>query len=316
MKLIGLSGPAGVGKDTIADYLVLNYGFTKFSFADPLYLQVAEAFGVTVEFLQNRANKEKPQEALQYWYCKDRQFQDIMWRMLSQGGTRFPMDTWLSPRQVLQWWGTEYRRAEDPEYWIKQADLFVRAWLERQRELNDSSVGGLVQTSVRFANERAFIEMWNGEVWHVQRPDWNKTVAASQAAHVAEAGLPILERDKVVVNNGTIEQLHTVTSLLLQADAGTHVKCATDEHPEFVSCGGCGRVYRTMSCGEVRAEIEQLHAWIDTLPESEQAKRATAKMLCVADYSLCETCGSDSFVPVPKGEGPARYRQDVPGVLY
>ena len=32
--IIGLSGKAGSGKDTIADYLVTNYGYTKFALAD------------------------------------------------------------------------------------------------------------------------------------------------------------------------------------------------------------------------------------------------------------------------------------------
>lgn len=36
MRLIGISGPAGCGKDTAADYLVSKYGFTKVSFASIL----------------------------------------------------------------------------------------------------------------------------------------------------------------------------------------------------------------------------------------------------------------------------------------
>ena len=34
--IIGLSGYAQVGKDTVANYLVENYGFVKVSFADPI----------------------------------------------------------------------------------------------------------------------------------------------------------------------------------------------------------------------------------------------------------------------------------------
>jgi len=35
-NILGLSGYAQSGKDTIADYLVKNYGYTKISFADPI----------------------------------------------------------------------------------------------------------------------------------------------------------------------------------------------------------------------------------------------------------------------------------------
>ena len=34
--IIGLSGYAQVGKDTVANYLVEKYGFVKVSFADPI----------------------------------------------------------------------------------------------------------------------------------------------------------------------------------------------------------------------------------------------------------------------------------------
>ena len=49
VKLIGLSGQKRVGKDTLADYLCSNHGFTKYSFAGPLKKACQEIFMLTDE---------------------------------------------------------------------------------------------------------------------------------------------------------------------------------------------------------------------------------------------------------------------------
>jgi hypothetical protein len=162
MKLIGLAGPAGVGKDTIADYLVETHAFTKFSFSDSLYEEVAAAFGIDKAMLYVRETKEQPMEALQYWYCTDKVFQNVMWRAARDAGHYYVQDKWFSPREILQWWGTEYRRKQDPEYWIKKAALFAEAYLRNAASDPDTYRGGLVNCSVRFPNERAFVEMYKG----------------------------------------------------------------------------------------------------------------------------------------------------------
>jgi len=55
--IIGLAGKAGSGKDTVADYLVANYGFEKISFAKPLK-DMLSAAGFPEP--TNRDDKEKP----------------------------------------------------------------------------------------------------------------------------------------------------------------------------------------------------------------------------------------------------------------
>jgi dephospho-CoA kinase len=45
--MIGICGKKFHGKDTIANYLIQRFGFTKVSLADPLKKGVQEIFGLT-----------------------------------------------------------------------------------------------------------------------------------------------------------------------------------------------------------------------------------------------------------------------------
>lgn len=56
MRLIGLTGPAGCGKDTLADHLCTEHGFARYAFAEPLK-RMLRAIGVDAD---TRATKELP----------------------------------------------------------------------------------------------------------------------------------------------------------------------------------------------------------------------------------------------------------------
>ena len=59
LKLIGIHGHAGVGKDTVADYLGRYQNVYKEAFADPLKRACAAAFGVPLEWFYDRELKEQ-----------------------------------------------------------------------------------------------------------------------------------------------------------------------------------------------------------------------------------------------------------------
>lgn len=81
----GLCGFMRSGKDTIADYLIEQYRYTRLGFAQALKEEVARGVGCTPADLD-----EEPLRA--------------------------------QVRPVLQVWGTEFRRGQDPDYWVKQAE--------------------------------------------------------------------------------------------------------------------------------------------------------------------------------------------------
>lgn len=252
MMLIGMSGKAGHGKDAVADYLQETYGFIKFGFADPLYEEVREAYGLSsddINYLLKRENKEKPTDMLELRRCKDKDFVLVMNREFPELEDNAP----ISPRTVLQVWGTEYRREQDPDYWVMKAKNFLIAFCEtRKRKVKDAKeaervalefglkptkrgkkwinpkvpIGteyyeehpGLVVTNVRFENEADFLRANDGCVWRIERPGFVQN--DERAQHVSE-NLPTLRSgDKLIINGSTLARLHTGATIMLQGKVG------------------------------------------------------------------------------------------------
>lgn len=127
-KLIGLSGMAGAGKDYISDriYDLLDGGSQRVAFADGVRFEIEEAFGV------------------------DRGDLDALWTK------PYPDEI----RRLLQFWGTEYRRAEDPLYWVERGrEEIIVAWLSTEL---------VTVTDVRFQNEADLIREMGGIVAEVK----------------------------------------------------------------------------------------------------------------------------------------------------
>lgn len=116
-------------------------------------------------------------------------------RLRDRASKERPLVGEASPRRLLQTLGTEWgRRCIGPDLWV---DLARRAWRETL-----ARGGSVVLPDVRFANEADAIRADGGEVWLVYRPS-----VAGVAPHVSEAGLPLRLIDRLVVNDGTVDQL-------------------------------------------------------------------------------------------------------------
>ncbi|MBN6741413.1 hypothetical protein JKG47_12855 [Acidithiobacillus sp. MC6.1] len=167
--IIGLTGPAGCGKDTVADLLVTHHGYHKTSFADSLYREVSEAFGIPVEALSRRVTKELPMTGLEPVFCGDLGFIEVLQRV----DPDFDWHKAYSPRQILQWWGTDYRRAQDGEYWVRQVRERIIGGMSMDRVMRqEKSPAGCkpwVVTDVRFQNEAYPIHEFSGNLVLVER---------------------------------------------------------------------------------------------------------------------------------------------------
>jgi hypothetical protein len=172
--LIGLCGPAGAGKNTVAELLRDSdkCSFHQMAFADPLYECISVITGISVAGLQQRDVKE----SVFPWVGK-------------------------SPRQMLQSLGTEWgRESVHPEIWIKIAMCRATPHLAVGRSV--------VITDVRFDNEAQAVVNAGGEVWRVVRPGW-RCLDETTAGHKSEVGVSEHLITRTIDNSGSLDDLRS-----------------------------------------------------------------------------------------------------------
>ena len=128
--IIGLTGAAGVGKDTIADWLEVRHGFRRIALADPIREALCAMFGLSM-------NVFKP-------------------------GIKEQVIPWLgkSPRELMQTLGTEWgRRMVAHDLWLRVA----------QNKIASAGQNHIVITDIRFENEVTWLRNLGGKVWIIQR---------------------------------------------------------------------------------------------------------------------------------------------------
>ncbi len=102
--------------------------------------------------------------------------------------------TAITVRRILQWWGTEYRRAEDSDYWTK-------AWGRKISGYDVDSMYVLVD-DVRFINELNVIKEHGGLIVKIERPGFD-----GANNHASETSLDDYDAwDGKVLNDGTLEE--------------------------------------------------------------------------------------------------------------
>jgi hypothetical protein len=200
--IIGVCGFIGSGKDTIADYLTNFHGFRRESFANSLKDAVAHVFGWDRTMLEGRTKMAREwREQVDPWWAE-----------------RLNMPN-LTPRWVLQYWGTEVcRRAFHDDIWIASLENKLR-----------NSKDDIVISDCRFPNEIKSIKDAGGIVVRVVRgeePEWYEAAVSSNKGpdgnttwslskkkletlkiHASETAWVGTDFDYVLDNNGTIDDL-------------------------------------------------------------------------------------------------------------
>jgi hypothetical protein len=202
--IIGICGLIGSGKDTIADYLVNFHEYRRESFANTLKDAVSSVFGWDRTMLEGRTKEAREwREQVDPWWAE-----------------RLSMPT-LTPRWVLQYWGTEVcRKAFHDDIWIASLENKLR-----------SSRDNVVISDCRFPNEIASIKNAGGKILWVKRgelPEWYNTALEAnkghnwaiqdlkmQKIHASETAWIGTEFDFVIDNNDTIDQLYSKVSSVI-----------------------------------------------------------------------------------------------------
>jgi hypothetical protein len=199
MTIIGVTGLIGSGKDTIADYLTNFHEYRRESFASTLKDAVSSVFGWDRTMLEGRTKEAREwREQVDPWWAE-----------------RLNMPH-LTPRWVLQYWGTEVcRKAFHDDIWIASLENKLR-----------TSKDNIVISDCRFPNEIASIRNAGGTIITVQRgelPEWYyglssmayKTTPETRAdyrrkfgVHASEWAWVGTEFDYIVDNNGSIQDLY------------------------------------------------------------------------------------------------------------
>jgi hypothetical protein len=180
--IIGLTGLAGTGKDTVRGILEHYEGYTGLAFADPLrdmIGQLLDACGESRAWMVNRELKEQPIPALGVSY-----------------------------RHLAQTLGTEWGRDMiGSDMWVRIASARIKAMSAHAAEFDDKPAPCFVISDVRLPNEAAWIQSQGGLVWRVKR--WGVDPVRD---HASETGVDSLYVDRTIENNGTHNQLVEVVS--------------------------------------------------------------------------------------------------------
>jgi hypothetical protein len=203
--IIGICGFIGSGKDTVADYLVNFHEFRRESFANTLKDAVSSVFGWDRTLLEGRTKEAREwREQVDPWWAE-----------------RLNMPT-LTPRWVLQYWGTEVcRKAFHDDIWIASLENKLR-----------NSRDHVVISDCRFPNEITRIKRAGGKIIWVKRgalPDWYETAVSANLGHnfaiqelkikkihASETAWVGTDFDAVIENDSTIDDLYKQISNLLE----------------------------------------------------------------------------------------------------
>jgi hypothetical protein len=181
-RIIGVVGRKQSGKDTIFSLIQEAVPCKRIAFGDALRDEVGRVL---------RGEEPIPEDAPEI--LRSRLEQEIQNGPAAQPDDLFKQPYRDSIRRILQTWGTEYRRVQNPDYWLI-------AFLESVRA---EPATLWVVTDVRFVNESECIKHEGGILWRVTRPASD----ANPDRHSSERFVDLIRPSVVLENRWGIAEL-------------------------------------------------------------------------------------------------------------
>lgn len=175
--IIGLSGYAQSGKDSVASILTSKYGFERVAFADAIRSilwemnPIVKDSGFTVQTVVHAYGWDKAKVV-------------------------FP-----EMRRLLQELGVSSRHTLGDQVWVSAA----------LRKMDDKDKNYVI-SDVRFGNEAEIVKQLNGHLWRIKRPG-----VEAVNSHISESGMDGYKVDQILHNWGTIEELELLVQQRMDA---------------------------------------------------------------------------------------------------
>lgn len=173
--IIGLTGAAGCGKDTVARHLMVDPSWSKYAMATPLKTGLSVMFNIPYKDIENPTLKNSPN----YKFGR-------------------------SIRYMAQTLGTEWGRN------LIADDVWVQLAKENITNILRDGTSNVVITDCRFDNEAELVHDLGGIVIKIERsynPHTSYVVSGGAIAHSSESGISFDKIDFIVHNNWSVPML-------------------------------------------------------------------------------------------------------------
>jgi dephospho-CoA kinase len=189
INIILISGHAGVGKDTVANYICKKYNYRSIAYADPIKTFCSE-------------NMKIP---LKYFYDQELKTKDLT----SFGWPNF------TPRKLIQFIGTNlFRENLDENFWVKCLVKRIESYI---------LTTNFIITDARYQNElypeRFFmdteINVNSKKIIQIKRKGYNGNPIGGIQSHSSENEIQLPSNTIIINNDGSLENLYqTVDDIL------------------------------------------------------------------------------------------------------
>jgi len=188
IKLIGISGKARAGKDTVCDMMIKELDNSlRYAMADPIKASLFGMLGITTMTEQTNLMQAKEEPI-----------------------------PWLghSPRALLQEIGGGLRESLSRDIWIRFLERFCEEFVAMESlyiNKDDHPPIYVIVPDIRYNNEAEYIKENDGIIIRVNNP-----TCPAVRKHSSEAGVSIRYVDHIIDNDGTLEELEEKVKQLLK----------------------------------------------------------------------------------------------------